>query len=498
MDNSVKKRLLAVLIPVLCSCTVGPNFVPPAPPKTTHYLPATSKLKLTPKDEPPQHIVDSQNMPADWWKVFKSPLLNTVVREAIDDSPSLDAAKATLAQAQQAVLQARGGYYPQIDVAASAERQRGPTIALGLQPNRSLPVFNLYSLGPTVSFAPDVFGLTARRVEQQEALSDVQKYQLAAAYLAITGNAVTQAITIASLRQQIGVVKKIIAEDEKNLALVQKRVADGGDAHIDALTAEKRLESDRSLLPSLGQQRAVAEDTLAILVGKSPAEWTVPSFDLTDLTLPPELPLSIPSSLVHLRPDILAAEARLHADSAAIGVATAQMYPNFPLSASIDTSALSATSLFEQSSLIWTLAGGLTAPIFHGGALEAQKKEAIEGFHASLATYRLTVLQAFGQVADILRSLGHDADMIDVAKHTLDDANEALNLQRVSYAVGKTDMLKLVDAERSAQQAHLSYVRAQAQRYLDSAQLMVSMGGSWEKAAFPCSDHCDNLMFSGL
>ncbi len=481
----------ALLFLLLCGCTVGPDFVPPAPPEATGYTPKAAEPALAPGGgEPSQRLAEGRAIPAEWWRLFHSPALDAVVRQAMAGSPTIAAARATLAEAQQSVLQARGGYYPQVDFAALAERQQGPAFALGLLPSarQGLPVFNLYSLGPTVSYSPDVFGLTARQVERQAALAEIEGYQLAAAHLAITGNAVTQALTIASARRQIGALKDIVADDEKNLALAQDKFAAGKTSRNDVLTAETQLAGDRALLPPLEQQQSAAEDALAILVGKSPAEWTAPRFDLADFSLPPELPVSLPSALVRQRPDILAAEVQLHASSAAIGIATAQMYPQFPLSASIDTAALATTSLFEQSSLVWTLAGGLTAPIFHGGALEAQKKGAVEAFHASLATYRQTVLQAFGQVADTLRALGHDAQLADAERRALDAANEALDLQRFSYAAGKTDVLRLVDAERSTQQARLGHVRAQAQRLLDSAQLMVAMGGGWWDDKTLCAD----------
>jgi NodT family efflux transporter outer membrane factor (OMF) lipoprotein len=482
--------VLTVAIGTLAGCAVGPDFTRPALPEVKGYTPTTAKLSLTPgAGEPSQRLVEAQAIPADWWRLFRSPALDEVVREAMSGSPSLNAARATLAQSQQAVAQARGGYYPQVDFAASAERQRGPAFALGLLPSaQGLPVFNLYSLGPTVSYSPDVFGLTARRVEQQEALAETQGYQLAAAHLAITGNVVTQALIIASARRQIDALREIVADDEKNLALVRDKFAAGKITWNDVLAAETQLANDRTLLPPLEQQRSAAEDALAILVGKSPAEWTAPEFDLADFSLPPELPVSLPSTLVQQRPDILAAEAELHASSAAIGVATAQMYPNFPLSASVDTAALATTSLFEQSSLVWTLVGGLTAPIFHGGALEAQKRGAVDAFHASLATYRQTVLQAFGQVADTLRALDHDAQLVDDERHALDAANGALELQRSTYAAGRTDLLRLLDAERSAQQARLGYARAEVQRFLDSAALFVAMGGGWWEDPTLCAD----------
>jgi len=468
---------------LLYGCAVGPDFVAPTAPEGKAYTRAMETSSVTPGgEEPAQRVVENSSIPADWWQLFRSAELDNVVREAVAGNPSVAAAAATLAQAQQAVLQARGGFYPQADFAAVAERQRGPAFALGLQPGRSLPVFSLYSLGPVVSFAPDVFGLNARRVEQQSALAELQRDQLVAARLAVTGNAVMQALSIGSLRRQIGAIQEILAEDQRNLSLVRDKFAVGRGARADVLTAQTQLANDRALLPPVGQQLAAAEDALAILVGKTPAQWSPPAFDLGDFSLPPELPLSLPSDLVRQRPDILAAQAELHASSAVIGIATAQMYPSFPLSASIDTAALSTTSLFDQSSVVWTLSGGLTAPIFHGGALRAQRQEAVEAFRASLASYRQTVLQALGQVADILRALDHDAELADAEHHALDSAHEALELQRAGYTVGKTDVLRLIDAKRSYQQARLGYTRAQAQRYLDSAALMVAMGGGWWSA----------------
>lgn len=481
---------LAALVALLGGCAAGPNFVRPAAPSVAAYTSEKAAPNLAPSSgEPSQRLVVNQAIPAAWWQLFRSPELDDVVRQAIAGSPTIEAAKARLSQAQQAVLQARGGYYPQIDVAASAERQKGPPIALGIRPTHDFPApFNLYALGPTVSFMPDVFGLTARGVEQRQALAENQLYQLAAAQLAVTGNAVTAALTIASVRLQIDAIEAIVADDEKTLALVQQRFEAGKAARTDVLTAETQLANDSTRLPPLEQQLAAAQDALAILVGKSPAEWTPPAFALADFTLPADLPISLPSALVRQRPDILAAEAQLHASSAAIGVATAQMYPSFPLSASLGTAALETTSLFGGSSVVWTLVSGLTAPIFHGGALAAQKEGAIDAFHASLATYRQTVLLSFGQVADTLRALGHDAELVKAARSALDTSDASLGLQRVSYAAGKIDGLRLLGSERSYQQARLGYARAKAQRYLDSALLLVAMGGGWLENPAQCTD----------
>ncbi|HQU16954.1 MAG TPA: efflux transporter outer membrane subunit [Gammaproteobacteria bacterium] len=469
---------LGVLVALIGGCAVGPSFVRPAPPNVTTYTAEGTAPNLVPgASEPSQRLLTGQAIPAAWWRLFRSPALDTVVRQALSASPTISAAKARLAQAQQLVAQARGAYYPQIDAGASAERLKGPPIALGIRPNHNLPTFNLYSVGTIASFDPDVFGLTARQVEKRAAQAETRVYQLAAAQLAVSGNAVTAAITAASLRSQIHAAEALVAADRNTLALVREKFAVGKVARTHPLAAEFQLSNDRALLPPLRQRLAAAEDALATLVGELPAQWTPPALTLADFTLPTKLPVSLPSALVRHRPDILAAQARLHASSAAVGVADARMYPDFRLSASFGTAALAATSLGEGANLVWTLASGLTAPIFHGGSLRAQKRAAVAQFHATLAIYRQTVLVSFQQVADVLRALGHDAELVNAARHALDASRSTLSLQRLRYRAGKTSRLRLLAAERRYQEARLRYIQAKGNRYLDSAQLFVALGG---------------------
>ncbi|MBC2693479.1 efflux transporter outer membrane subunit [Pseudomonas kielensis] len=478
-------RLTAfVLATALGGCTVGPNFVHPDPPQAAAYTSAATAPHLQPDaGEPAQRVSVEQAIPAAWWQLFRSPPLDRLVRQAIANSPTIAAAQARLLQSQQVVAEARGAYAPQIDASASAERQKGPPFALGIRPNHDLPTYSLYSAGATASFTPDVFGLTGRRVEQQQALAQNQAYQLAAAQLAVTGNVVHQTLTIAAARQQIAALDATVAADEKTLALVRQKYTDGKLARDDVLTVRAQLANDRALLPPMRQEVAVAQDALAILVGVAPASFSPPDFDLADFTLPAELPVGLPSALAERRPDILAAEARLHAASAAVGVADAQMYPSFTLSASVGTAALATSSLGGGSNLVWTLFGGITAPIFHGGALTAQKRAAIDQFHAELALYRQTVLTGLGQVADLLRSLGHDAERVQAERQALDATDDSLHLAQRRYALGKTGRLPLLDAERRDQQQRVSYVQVRAQRYLDSAQLFVALGGGWWRDA---------------
>ena len=471
---------LVSIAALLGGCAVGPDFVRPAAPTVGTYTATTTPSTLAPGgDEAEQRIVVGEAISAEWWELFRSAPLTEAVGLAIAGDQTLAAAEATLAQAREVLAQARAAFYPQVDFAGSVTRQQRNS-----SPSRggSSSIFDLFSLGPSVSYAPDVFGGTRRHVEQEAALAESQADELAAAYLTLTGNVVSQAIAIAGTRLQIASAEEIVADDEKNLDLVRTKLEGGKAAETDVLTAETQLANDRAQLPPLGQQLSAARHAFSILIGRFPAEYSPPDLELTDLTLPGDLPLALPSELVHQRPDILAAEATVHAASGAIGVATAQMYPSITLSASVGQEALTAGTLFAGSSTIWTLASGLTAPIFRGGALVAQRRAAIHAYEAALATYRQTVLQAFAQVADVLEALSHDADLVAAQGHALDVADRSRGLQRLSYREGKSDLLRLLDAERLYQQARLGYARAEAQRHQVTAQLFVAMGGGWWKA----------------
>ena len=462
---------ISVCLPfLLASCVVGPDFQRPAPPDVHQYLPSEPpEPRPEGGEQAAQHVALGQRVPSQWWELFHCPRLDETLREAIAASYSLAAARSTLAQAQEAIIEARAAFYPQIDLGASA--RRGTAAAGG--------VSNLFSLGPSVSYSIDAFGQTRRHVEQEAALAESERYQLAAAYLTLTGNCATQAIAIASTRFQISTAENLIKNDEKNLDLVQREFNAGKVARSDVLTAAAQLEADRTQLPALHQQLSVARHTLAVLAARAPGQWSPPDFDIEEFKLPEILPVSLPSELVRQRPDILAAEAFLHADSAAIGVATAEMYPSITLSSSLVQEALSLASLFRSASRAWDVGASADAQLSHGGALAAQRRAAIDAYNAELATYQQTVLQAFGQVADALSAIDHDAEMVAASQRAVEIAGASLALQRSSYAAGKTSVLQLIVAENTYSSARLGSVRAVGQRLADTAQLFIAVGGGW-------------------
>jgi NodT family efflux transporter outer membrane factor (OMF) lipoprotein len=260
---------------------------------------------------------------------------------------------------------------------------------------------------------------------------------------------------------------------------VRDELTAGAGTQLDVETANAQLAADRTLLPPLRQQRSVAQHALSVLVGKSPGNWTAPDFTIEGMNLPSELPVSLPSVLVHQRPDILESEADYHASAAAIGIANAQLYPEFTLSAALQQVFTHPDAIVDPISNMWNIGMSMAAPIFHGGSLQAQKRQSEDTYQATLATYQQTVLSAVGQVADILDALTHDSEQLAAEQTAFQSASSTVALTRTSFTLGNTTLLQVLDAQRQLQQARLGLARAQAQRYLDSAQLFVALGGGW-------------------
>jgi NodT family efflux transporter outer membrane factor (OMF) lipoprotein len=466
---------------MLAGCAVGPDFRTPPAPATPGYLhPAPAAANTAAQDL--QHLDPGTEIAGQWWDLFHAPPLDAVVRSAIAGSPTLEAADATLAQAREQVAIARAALLPEVSGNAGAQHSRGSGLTAGLgAPGAGSPASSstLYTMGLSASYSLDLFGGIRRNIEQQSALAEYQRYQLAAAYLTLTGDVVNEALAIASTRLQIATTEELIASDRKNLALTQREFDVGTATRADVLTADSQLAADLTQLPTLHKQLEQAYDALTVLVGRPPAEWKSHEFDLSELTVPREVPLTLPARLVRQRPDVLAAEAQLHASSAAIGVAIAQEFPSLNLSGSVTRQALQAGGLFHQFDTLLDAGGALAVPIFEGGAQAAQVRAARDAYRAEAATYRSVVLEALGQVADDLWALEYDAQLLTVDRHSVEVASEALKLQQKSYAVGTTNVLNLIAAERTYAQARLSYASAQVQQFQDTAGLLVALGGGW-------------------
>lgn len=467
MNRSLIRGAAALALAVgVSACSVGPDFKAPDAPTLSSY---EAEPVALPQD---QHLAETTALRADWWALLQSRELDRVVGEAVEGSWTLASVKARLARTQQGIAVAGAKLYPQIDAGADIARKQIGASTLGPEA-KGFPLFSAYGAGATVSYDFDLFGKNRRTVEQAEANAVVAQNEVDAALLTLTGNVALRAIEIASLEDQLDVVGKIIASDRQTLDLVHAARGTGAVTEIDVLTAQSQLDRDQTLVAPLRQQLAVARDALATLAGKAPAEFHTPDFSLKGFTLPSELPAVMPSKLVEARPDIRAAEARLQAASAAIGIAEAAFYPDISLSANLAEQGLTGGAAGPAFGLL----GGVTLPIFHGGELTAQKKASEAAYQESLADYRQTVIAAFGQVADTLHALGNDADQLASESRSAGSAEAALKLTRLGYGVGNASVVQVLEAGRQTEEAELGTVRATAQRYSDSVRLVLAMGG---------------------
>ena len=455
------------------ACATGSRYTRPADPVQTEYVkPETSRLAGT-GPATVQHISLGSGPPDQWWTLLRSPEIDRLVGLALQNNQSIASAKAHLAAARERVRAARGAWYPQVDVAAGAQRTRFGAPVLGPLA-KDFPPFSAYTAGAEVSYDLDVFGSTRSHVDEAAADAQYQSAQLAAVALVVSGNVAIEALQIATVRAQIRVAGQIVSDDEHMLSLIRAARELGAVSAMDVLSAQSQLDHDRTLLPPLQQQLSEAQDTLADLIGVAPADAPSTEMDLEALRPPDDLPLALPSELVRRRPDIGAAEAQLHAAAAAVGVATAAMYPHFTLSASLAGEGLLNGGPSETA---WNLLGGLTAPLFRGGTLSAERRAAKADYQAAFAAYQQTVLSAFSQVAASLQALGNDADFLSAQQRALDSARASLTLTRQAYVAGDAGYVRVLDAERLDSEAQLGRVQADGQRYIDTVKLLLAAGG---------------------
>jgi NodT family efflux transporter outer membrane factor (OMF) lipoprotein len=419
-----------------------------------------------------------------WWRDFGSAALDQLVQAALARNPGLDAAEATLKEARYDMKAAQGIFYPQVSLGLNAERLKQSAASNGgvFTP----PTFNLYTGEVSVSYDPDVFGLSRLVSRNAQAQVDVAAQQLRAARVTLAGNVVNVALNLAALDEEIAAEQSDIRDQAQLLGLTRKRYTLGADSELSVLTQAIQLNSSRAALPALEQTRDQARHLLAVYLGEFPAEaraFNTPR--LAQVQLPSRLPVSLPSALVRQRPDIRAAEAQLRAANAVVGEQVARMYPSLQLTADFGGESNTLSSLLDPASRVWALGAPLVLPLFEGGTLEAQKHAAEQAYVAVFADYRSTVLNAFSSVADVLRALQHDAVAAAAQKRALGEATRAFTLVRTQYRGGAVDYLSLLTSEVQYDTARIAYIQAETRQLADTAALYVALGGGDQAAASP-------------
>lgn len=501
MYRSVWITLALLGITGLAGCAAGPDFKRPAAPAANGYAPgglpvATSSAPM-PQGEA-QHLNPAADIPLDWWTLFQSPQINSLVRRAFAANPDIDSAHAALRQAQEYAVAQNGFFYPAVGAGYSASRNKLAGNMGGNSPgvqgngkviqtfsNPAGPVFNapvyynFHAAQLTVGYVPDVFGLNRRQAESAQAQVNAQKFQLEAAYITLASNVVAAAIQEASLRAQLAATEKIIDDNNKMLAILRNQFRVGYVSGMEVAAQESALAfAEQSAIP-LRKQLEQTRDLIRALAGNFPDQDVEEKFELETLHLPQELPLSLPSRIVEQRPDVRAAEEQLHVASAQTGVAIANTLPQFSVTGAIGGMASDPGWMFRSGGGFFDLTANIAYTIFDGGTLRARSRAAQQALIQAGAQYRSTVITALQNVADTLHSIQSDADALNAAHASEQAARTAADLTRKQYEAGYVSYQTVLAAEQSHQLAVISVIQAQANRLGDTAALYQALGGGW-------------------
>ena len=462
----------------LTACAVGPNFeTPNAPPGATSYTQEPQPDTSGSADiagGAAQRFLNGQDLPGQWWTLFNSDAINRMVERALMSNQSLAAAQATLRQAHYQLLAQAGTFLPTVDAQGSVQRAKS-TGLLGGQGT---------SFGAVIAFqyTLDIFGGNRRQFEAVGAQEEYQRFQMEGTYLSLISNVVLAAIDEASLRAQIAVTEDIIKSQTQELDLLNQQFQLGAVAKGDVLAQQTQLAQTEATLPPLEKQLSQVRNAMAVLLGSLPNQNPELEITFETLALPTDIPLGVPSQLIDRRPDVRAAQALFHQASAQVGVATAAMLPSFQISGNYSSSAPEIHKLFSQdnpANISWSLLGSITQPIFHGGQLWYGRRAAQAAYDAAGAQYRNAVLSAFSDVANALRTLELDADALRIALEAERSARENFEITRERFRAGAISYLSMLDAERVDQQARVTLVQAQANRFADTVLLFQALGGGW-------------------
>jgi len=476
-------RNASLLVPLLLAgCAVGPDFQKPAAPAVNGYADhplTTTVASVNIAGGEAQRFSSGGGIPADWWTLFHSKQLNALIEQSLKNNPDLKAAQAALSVARENTRAQRGAFFPSVSAGFSATRQQDPPGALAPVPSNNAFLYSLYTPQLSISYVPDVFGLNRRTVESVKAQEDAARYQMIAADITLSSNVAAAAIQEASLQAQVDATRELVDINTNIIRILQYQYDKGYASRIDLAAQESQLAQVTATLPPLVKQLAQQHNLIAVLAGRYPNEAPAETFDLSSLQLPADLPVSLPSELVAQRPDVLQAEANLHAASAQIGIATANRLPNITLTANAGSTALALDQVFKSGTGFWNLGAALTTPIFNGGTLLHQQRAAKDAYEQSAQQYRSTMLTAFQNVADTLVALEQDAQGLQASAKAADAAKLTLDLSQGQYKAGYASYLTLLSAEQTYQQARINLVTAEANRFADTVALFQALGGGW-------------------
>jgi outer membrane protein, multidrug efflux system len=466
----MKALAIIVVASMLAACTVGPDYTRPvadAPPtwKTDSYWRVAE----------PSHAP----LALDWWHDFDDATLDALETQALAQNQTLAAASAHYAQARATLAQTSALGVPEVDLGAQASRLR-------ISRNRPLTNYNTLNqqttqndlkLAPTVNYDVDLFGRIRREVESARASADQSRDDLANARLVLTTDLASAYFSMRELDAEIDVLNRSVDLQKKALDYVQAQHDLGAVSGLDVLQQQSQLDTTRVQAQLLVSQRAQFEHAIAALVG-TPAPQFAIAPELADRPLP-SIPLGVPSDVLQRRPDVASAERAMAAANAQIGVAKAAFFPSLTLNGNIGWESTAFSSLFSAPSLMWTLGTMASQVIFDGGRRSAAVDFASEGYVATQASYRQTVLNAFQQVQDGIVGLSVLDGAAKQSRAAVDDARHLLSLANDRYSGGLVAYLDVITAQQQLLTSERQDVQIRGQQRTTSVALVKALGGGW-------------------
>lgn len=475
-----RATLWSAMLGTISGCAFGPVH-----PQTDLSLPPSidavaSTAPIAPVSGPPQTIIVDPEAGGEWWTAFRNPEINALVDRAISHNNDIKTADAALRQAAELGRAANGARLPTVDLSYQAQRARvSDALATPLfDPNQTL--YTLHTAQLTVGYAFDVFGGVRSKIVSARAAAEVQRDRFGAARTTVIANVVLAVIQTGSLKAQVTAVTQNIASNADLLAMMRRRQQLGSVGAADVATQETALATAEGALPPLQRALAHQQAVIAALTGVIPGNSSLSIPELAALSLPQSLPVSVPADLVRRRPDVQAAEAQMRGAGADVGTAIAARLPTIQLSATAGGVATDFAQMFATGNPFWTLIGGITQPLFHGGALRHQQKAAEAALDGAKSQYRASVIQAFVDVSDALSGLRTDGDALDAANRAGDAAGRTLHFVKRQLELGDVGTLTVLNASAANAQASLQLIQARAARLSDSVALLQAMGGDWQ------------------
>lgn len=466
--------LLAALL-VLAGCSVAPPYQRPAVDTPAAFKEATAPGQW--KTAEPAESVPR----GEWWKVFADPLLDDLEIRAAAANQDLKAGLARLAQARAVQQNARSALFPQIGIGAGPTRQRPSPASQGLAADAETSAVTLWRAQASVAYEADLFGRVSSSVDAATADTEQREALFRSLQLAIQADVAQAYFSLRELDALTALYAETVGLREQGLKLFQRRFDEGDISELELARARTELASARSEAIGIARQRAVAEHSLAILLGQAPAAITLPPQPLNRVTV--QVPAGLPSALLERRPDIAAAERAMAAANARIGTARAAFFPRLSLTGALGYESAELGDLFKWSSrafIIGPLVGTLLSlPIFDGGARQAAVDQAAAAYQEDVANYHQTVLRAFKEVEDNLAHLRLLGDQTQAQDDAVKSSRRAAGLSQSQYRNGMVSHLNVIDADRNVLLQRRVAVQLDAERALATVSLIRAIGGSW-------------------